>query len=214
MYNVKWDTEINGILLIDDDRSISPPRPVFYEELDLLGFNEYWDYPKSKNPLLWAIGRRYFYKGNLVATAKKGDALNLPTIIFEKGFKNLKLNEIDMGEVIKRNKDSLFVLENEVFDFIDEVSTKYPKYPFSISFSGGKDSQSVLDLVTRVIHSNDITIIFSDTTLEHDYTYQTVDESIKYYKEKCPQLKFNIAKPVKTASDLFKDMGLPSRFHR
>lgn len=213
MYNVKWDCEINGILLTDDE-GIVPPRPVFSEELDLLGFDKYWDYPKSENPLLWANGRRYFYMGNLVATAKKGDALNLPTLEFEEGFENLKLVEIDLEEVIRRNSKQLFVLENEVFDFIDEVSNKYPEYPFSVSFSGGKDSQSVLDLITRVIDSNDITIIFSDTTLEHDFTYDTVDESIKYYKEKCPGLGFNIAKPVKSASELFKDMGLPSRFHR
>lgn len=213
VYNVEWDTEINGILLVDDE-GITSPRAVFYEELDLLGFDKYWDYPKSKNPLLWAVGRRYFYNGNFVATAKKGDALNLPTLVFEEGFENLKLEEIDLDEVIRRNEDQLFRLENEVFDFIDEVSNKYPDYPFSISFSGGKDSQSVLDLITRVIHSNEITIIFSDTTLEHDFTYKTVDESIQYYKEKCPGLKFNIAKPDRSANDLFDDMGLPSRFHR
>jgi len=213
MYNVKWDSEINGILLTDDE-GIVPPRPVFYEELDLLGFDKYWNYPKTENPLLWANGRRYFYKGEFVATAKKGSALELPDLVFEEGFENLNLEEIDIEEVIRRNKDQLFVLENEVFDFIDEVSNKYPDYPFSVSFSGGKDSQSVLDLITRVIHSNDITIIFSDTTLEHDFTYQTVEESINYYKDKCPGLKFNIAKPVKSASELFCDMGLPSRFHR
>ena len=213
MYNIKWDCEINGILLTDDE-GIVPPRPVFSEELDLLGFDKYWDYPKAENPLLWANGRRYFYKGNLVATAKKGDALNLPILELEEGFENLKLEEINLEEVIRRNSKQLFVLENEVFDFIDEVSNKYPEYPFSVSFSGGKDSQSVLDLITRVIDSNEITIIFSDTTLEHDFTYDTVDESIKYYKEKCPGLEFNIAKPVKSASELFNDMGLPSRFHR
>lgn len=69
-------------------------------------------------------------------------------------------------------------------------------------------------MVTRVIHSDDITVIFSDTTLEHYFTRQTIDESIEYYKEKCPGLSFNVAKPVKSASELFKDMGLPSRFHR
>ena len=187
---------------------------VFYEELDLLGFDKHWNYPKCDNPLLWANGRRYFYKGELVAIAKGGNAIDLPKIEFEEGYENLKLEEIDIDEVIRRNKDALFVLENEAIDFIDSVTAKYPDYPFSVSFSGGKDSQSVLDLVTRVIHSDDITIIFSDTTLEHDYTYQTVDESIKFYKEKCPSLKFNVAKPVKSASELFEDMGLPSRFHR
>jgi phosphoadenosine phosphosulfate reductase len=50
MYKVKWDSKINGILLddkINDKEEIVPPRPVFYEELDLLGFDKYWIYPKT-----------------------------------------------------------------------------------------------------------------------------------------------------------------------
>lgn len=214
MYSVKWDSEINGILLTSDTTELSTPRPVFYEELDLLGFNQYWNYPKADNPLLWAIQRRYFYKGVHVATAKGGDALNLPTLVFEEGYEKLTLDEINMSEVIKRNEGALFVLENDAIDFIENVIIKYPDYPFSVSFSGGKDSQAVLDLITRVIHTNDITIIFSDTTLEHDYTHKTVKKTIKQYKQKCPDLKVYISKPKKTAKSLFKEMGLPSRFHR
>lgn len=213
MYNIEWDCEINGILLTGENTDLPSPRPVFYEELDLLDFDG-WEYPKSENPLLWSIGRRYYYKGKLVATAKKGNALEKPTIKFEEGYENLKLDEIDLNEVIERNKDALFVLENEAIDFIVNTFTKYPDYPLSVSFSGGKDSQSVLDLVFRVMGSNDLNIIFSDTTLEHEYTYSTVEETIDMYKEKNPKLKYNIAKPVKSASELFEDMGLPSRFNR
>ena len=75
MYNVKWDEDINGILLTDVETDLVSPRPVFFQELDLLGFNKYWTYPRSKKPLLWAVGRRYFYKGNTIASTKKGDAL-------------------------------------------------------------------------------------------------------------------------------------------
>lgn len=214
MYYVKWDSEVNSILLTDIETNLIPPRPVFFEELDLLGFDKYWNYPKSNNPLLWAIGRRYFYKGILAATAKKADALNLPDLVFEEGYENLYLEEIDIEEIIDRNKEALFILENDAIDFIEHICTKYAEYPFSVSFSGGKDSQAVLDLVTRVIHSDDITIIFSDTTLEHQYTYDTVKETIDQYKEKYPNLKFETATPIKPANEFFKEMGLPSRFHR
>ena len=213
MYNIEWDCEINGILLTSENSDLPSPRPVFFEELDLLEFDG-WEYPKSENPLLWAIGRRYYYKGKLVATAKKGNALEKPTIKFEEDYENLKLDEIDLDEVINRNKDELFVLENEAIDFIVNICTKYPDYPFSVSFSGGKDSQSVLDLVFRVIGANDLNIIFSDTTLEHEFTYSTVEETVNMYRENNPKLKYNIAKPVKSASELFEDMGLPSRFNR
>lgn len=213
MYNVIWDPEINGILLTDDESDLVPPRPVFFEELDLLGFDN-WSYPKSENPLLWANGRRYFYKGELVAVAKKGNALDLPDIVIDEGYENLKLDEIDIGEVLKRNEDKLFVLENDAIDFIEKISLKYSNYPLSVSFSGGKDSQSVLDLITRVIHADDINIIFSDTTLEHEFTYSIVDETIDMYQKRYPSIKFHKARAPKSAKELFKDMGLPSRFHR
>lgn len=215
MFNVKWDGRTNGILLTDEDSDLTPPRPVFYQELNLLGFNKYWSYPtNTEYPLLWANGRRYFYKGNLVAIAKKGNALELPDLIIEEGYENLQLEPIDIPEMIKRNKDALFRLEHHAIDFVEEVSTKYPNYPFSVSFSGGKDSQAVLDLIVRLIHADDITVIFSDTTLEHEFTYSTIDETIEMYKLKYPNLKFDVAKPPKSANQLFEDMGLPSRFHR
>ncbi|WP_323737504.1 phosphoadenosine phosphosulfate reductase family protein (plasmid) [Methanosphaera sp. ISO3-F5] len=214
MYNVKWDEKINGILLTDEVTELPSPRPVYYEELDLLGFNEFWSYPKSEKPLLWSVGRKYFYKGFPVASTKGGNALKLPTLNIEDSFENLKIKEVNIEKVIKKNEDALFVLENDAIDFIENVCKKYDKYPLSVSFSGGKDSQVVLNLITRVIHSDNIDIIFSDTTLEHEYTYQTVERTIDCYKEKYPDLKFNKANPIKHSKLFFEDMGLPSRFHR
>lgn len=44
MYKVEWDIETGGVILVSaSDNNISTPRPVFYEELDLLGFDKYWD---------------------------------------------------------------------------------------------------------------------------------------------------------------------------
>lgn len=214
MFNVKWDSQINGIKLTTDDSDLIPPRPVFYEELNLIGFDKFWKYPKTENHLLWAIGRRYFYNGMHVATANKGNALELPKIDVVDDFKDLEIEPVDIEEVIKRNEKELFVLENNAIDFVEEISDNYSNYPFSVSFSGGKDSQAVLDLITRVIPSNEITVIFSDTTLEHDYTYSTVKDTISLYKKQYPTLSFNISKPPKSAKELFKSMGLPSRFHR
>lgn len=216
MFNVKWDSEINGILLTNEFSDLIPPRPVFAEELDLLGFNKHWKYPNenNSNPLLWASGRRYFYKGNLVATTKKGDMYNLPSIVFEDGYEKLELEEIDIEKVIERNMDLLFVLENDAIDFIEEIYSDYSDYPFSISFSGGKDSQAVLDLVTRVIDSDNMVVIFSDTTLESKFTYNIIDETKVKYRESFPNLKFKESKPIKPFIELVDDLGLPSRFIR
>lgn len=55
MYEAVWDIETGGVLLTAD---LSPDnirieiRPVFFEELDLLGLDKKWVYPKSEEPLL------------------------------------------------------------------------------------------------------------------------------------------------------------------
>lgn len=62
VYQVLWDPETGGIQLataVADDNPLlarqSELRPVFSDELDLLGFR--WRYPASSQPLLWAVGR-------------------------------------------------------------------------------------------------------------------------------------------------------------
>ena len=64
MYGYEW-TEQNGIYRLSLDSKIEKEiRPVFKEELDYFGLNEYWTYPDTKAPLLWAEGiRRYVVNG-------------------------------------------------------------------------------------------------------------------------------------------------------
>ena len=91
MYKIVWDIESGGIRLqnkkTEDCLSVSP-RPVFYEELDLLGLNKLpngksWKYPHSKNPLLWACNKQYFYRGKLVFEAKGANIYDKPNILLQ-----------------------------------------------------------------------------------------------------------------------------------
>ncbi len=221
MYKVVWDKNLNGIILkdnVDSSEIIVPPRPVFFEELDLLGLDKFWDYPKAQEPLLWAIGRRYYYKGELVAEAKGGNIFEAPKIVLTEKGKNLKLEPINIKEVVKKNKKALFVLENEALDFIEHTYKVYKnkRYLFAVSYSGGKDSQVVLDLVTRVIPPDDLVVIFSDTTMEISHTYENVEKTKEEYEKRYPGLKFYfyIAKPPKPALEFWKEFGPPSRIHR
>ena len=55
MYKITWEKETGGVLLhsriVDGTLGISP-RPVFWEELDLLKLNELgWKYPHTEEPL-------------------------------------------------------------------------------------------------------------------------------------------------------------------
>jgi len=63
VYKVCWDPESKGVLLTltDIENSMDGTvRPVFYEELDLLGLDRYWQYPHADGPLLWGKGTALF----------------------------------------------------------------------------------------------------------------------------------------------------------
>ena len=55
MYNYTYDAETGGILLNTSPLQFSKePRPVYYKELDLLGFDKYWNYDKQDaQPYMW-----------------------------------------------------------------------------------------------------------------------------------------------------------------
>ncbi len=65
MYAYTWDTETGGLLLNSSPLQFSKePRPVYSRELDILGFNKYWNYePDDKKPYMWAESNNYFYRG-------------------------------------------------------------------------------------------------------------------------------------------------------
>ena len=70
MYKITWDKATGGILLnlhvVEDTLSVSP-RPVFYEELDLLKLSDDgWSYPHCEEPIMWACNKQYFYHGELL----------------------------------------------------------------------------------------------------------------------------------------------------
>lgn len=276
MFKITWDKENNGVLLTlrsSEETLNVPPRPVFFEELDLLGLNKKWTYPKSKEPLLWACDRRYFYKGELVMEAKGGNLYDDPQLIFTEVGKKLKLKPVNLDKLCQKNETSMFLLEHEALEFINTIYHRYrpnasqktvndhidfqvladaqekktkTKHTvikedcdsfdimpldeaekkgkqiilntkiemFIASFSGGKDSQVVLDLVSRVIPSNDFLVIYSDTGYEIPPSLEVYAETEKRYKERFPDLKFYLSKNHQEVLYYWDKMGSPSRIHR
>lgn len=86
MYKITWDKETGGVRLhsrIVEGTLGTSPRPVFWEELDLLKLNELgWVYPHCEEPLLWAINKQYWYKGELVFEAKGANIYDDATVVF------------------------------------------------------------------------------------------------------------------------------------
>ena len=218
MYNVNWDLETNGIVLTSESKNTvtMSPRPVFLEELELFGFNEFWKYPRTNKPLLWRAGRRYYYKGTMVAEAKGGGIYEKPRIELTDAGKGLNLEPVKLQAMLEKNKEQLSVLENEAIDFVNHIYKRYKGKisAFVVSFSAGKDSQVILDIVSKVIPPEDYIVIFTDTTMEIPPTYEAFEDTKRKYREMYPELKFYTARNWKPAEVTWKEFGPPSMMLR
>lgn len=85
---------------------------------------------------------------------------------------------------------------------------------FLVSFSGGKDSQVLLDLVSRVVPATDFITIYSDTGYELPSSIELYEEVQRYYQSKYPDIKFEWAKNHKEVLQYWDEMGSPSNIHR
>jgi 3'-phosphoadenosine 5'-phosphosulfate sulfotransferase (PAPS reductase)/FAD synthetase len=279
MYKITWDKETGGVLLhtrvVDDTLGVSP-RPVFYEELDLLGLDNLgWKYPRCKEPLLWAINKQYWYRGELMFEAKGANIYDAATIVFQEGCEKKQLTPVNMKKMLERNREIMFVIESEAIEFIRDTYTTYAQAKKSVekvkanqldyealaarmeqktkrkmaivkedcdsfevmpldianeqgrrvfqttkidrfiaSFSGGKDSQVVLDLCTRAIPSTDFEVLYSDTGYELPPSLSLYEEIQEYYKKKFPDLKFTLTKNHESVLNYWDKIGTPSDKHR
>ena len=129
MYRVTWDKETGGILLnlrvVEGTLSVSP-RPVFYEELDMLGLDRCgWEYPRCEAPLMWACNKQYFYCGRLVFEVSGANIYDAPKVSFQTGCETMSLVPVDVPAMIERNKDPMFLIESEAVDFIRDTYVAY-----------------------------------------------------------------------------------------
>lgn len=129
MFKVEWDKETGGVRLgtlkTKDTLGVSP-RPVFFEELDLLKLNELgWTYPHCEEPLLWACNKQYYYCGELVFEAKGANIYDAPTITFAEGKEKLTLQPVDVQMMLERCTDEMFLVESEAIEFIRDVYVQY-----------------------------------------------------------------------------------------
>lgn len=214
-----------------------------------------------------------FSKDKFVLEVKGGNIFDTPTVITQDGFESLTLSSADMKKLRERNEDSMFIIEHEDMDFINQtyrryknirkVATENPDIDFQslaahlekktkqehvvvkedcdsfdvmplskaeelgktpiltskielfiASFSGGKDSQVMLDLVTRVIPSEELFVIYSNTGYELPSSLKLYEETKKIYGNKYPSLKFEMTQNHQDVLYYWDEMDSPSRIHR
>lgn len=210
MYGYIWTNE-NGIFQLSADAFVSKEvRPVFSEELDFFGMDQYWDYPKgSEAPLMWAEGvRRYIYKGECIAEGIGGGFYTKPVIkLYTKD--RLQLEPINTQHLYEVNKHLLQGLERKSIDFIQESYKRYLQqgFFFVCAFSGGKDSLVLLDLMTKALAPQDYYVIFSNTGMELSSTLEAVEKA----KQRWPELRFEEAKCHLNAEETWDEFGPPGR---
>lgn len=209
MYGYEWTNEYGIFRLTIDAKIQKEIRPVFHEELDFFGMDEYWDYPKDTDaPLLWAEGvRRYVLNGKVVAEAQGGGFYTKPTIklLTEE---RLQLQAIDVDRLYEVNERLMVSLEQKAIRFIQEQHDKYSKqgFAFVCAFSGGKDSLVLLDLVAKSLAPSDYYVVFSNTGMELSETIKAVDRA----KNKWPQLRFEEAKCHMNPEESWVEIGPPA----
>ena len=188
MYSYSYDVETGGILLNSSPLLFSKePRPVYYKELDILGFDKYWNYEKNDSyPYMWAEANNYFYRGRKVAQTKGGSCYTAPeiTILEEPEPNEQPLRFVDVPAMVARNQE---LLEGLVQETIKKVYNTYQQYQskvdvFYVAFSGGKDSVVALDIVQRALPHNAFMVLFGDTGMEFPDTYRVIEDVEKYCK--------------------------------
>ena len=129
MYSYEWDPETGGFLLNSTPQKFSKePRPVYYKELDILGFDEYWQYDKDDSyPYMWAEANRYWYRGEEVAKISGGTLYEKPSIqlIKDPEPKGKKLRFVDIPRMVEKNRNILTPLIQETIKTIYNTYMRY-----------------------------------------------------------------------------------------
>ena len=214
MYAYEWDPETGGLLLKSNPADFSKePRPVYYQELDILGFDKYWNYTKDDSfPYMWAEANNYFYRGRKVALTKGGSFCHAPEIqlIDDPEPDGAPLRFVDIPQMVEKNH---VILDSLVQETIKQVYNTYKKYQnkvdvFYVAFSGGKDSIVTLDIVQKALPHNAFKVLFGDTGMEFPDTYDVVEKTKMLCDNK--RIDFLTSKSQFPTEFTWKHIGPPS----
>ena len=190
-------------------------RPVFPEERLLLEIIEGTPLAYIKSSV-WASGSKYYIDGRHVnLSIERIKKLDINRIISDltkyKDNNSYEFFNEFIDKFITCNTERLAVIKEEAFHFVREQVKRFPQHELVISFSGGKDSTVVADVVIRALSNPKIVHIFGDTTLEFPTTYDYVSR----YKKNNP---LSIIKTSKNKDQEFyavcDQIGPPARMMR
>lgn len=154
-------------------------RPVFPEEqllIQILAGDRF----EIINQSVWYTGGRFYIVNGEKLSVSRRELMKNDAGKVAKEY-NARRNEIQYSEFekninkfIELNAEWFNHLRDEAIINIQNVAKDIKDDEMFISFSGGKDSTVVDDLVTKALLHRKVTKIFGDTTLEFPSTYEYV----------------------------------------
>lgn len=195
-------------------------RPVFPEERLLLEIllGKPFMYASSS---LWNVGsNHYLVNGKKInipfkELREKSRSEEIISLINQYSFENKSISENfyftkTIQNFIRINRTRLNEITTEAVLYIRDKAENKKEDELFVSFSGGKDSSVVSDLVLKSLDKN-IIHIYGDTTLE----YPTSAQYIKRFRENHPFVPLLIAKNKdQDFENLCEVIGPPSRMMR
>lgn len=196
-------------------RLTSDLRPVFPEERLLIEIVIGKPF-EFKDKSVWNGSGKYYVNGKKINFSIK-DLANKDTDYIKKEYDRLEVDNdyIYFDGMIKKfvqaNAGRYNAITNEATDYIREKAADFKDNEMFVSFSGGKDSTVVSDLVMKALSKPSVLHIFGDTTLEFDSTMEYVERFKKNHKS-TPVLSSR--NKDKDFYELMEILGPPSRVMR
>ena len=195
-------------------------RPVFPEERLLIEvlLNKPFEYADAA---VWNVGGScYIVNGNklhlnyskIIKESNVDDVIELLKKHEPQNQKHVDdfMNSNTIKNFIQMNIGHLNSITHEAISYIRQSAEGRHENSMFVSFSGGKDSTVVSDLVINALNKN-IIHIYGDTTLE----YPTSEIYLKRFKEKHPSIPMLIAKNKdQDFNNLCEVIGPPARMLR
>lgn len=121
------------------------------------------------------------------------------------------LRPVDIKGMVEANREMLEIIERTTVKKILEIYTKYKNKLdcFHVAFSGGKDSQVLLDLVKKALPRGSFVVVFGDTGMEFPDTYDIIETT----RQQCIEegIPFYIAESHLKPKQSWELFGPPSR---
>lgn len=191
-------------------------RPVFPEERLLLEIMLGEPF-KYRNASVWnASGNFYYADGKKVPFSVKQtkllDAKKIRKQLDELSSQNSYdfFNE-NINKFLIANRHRYNYITNEAMEYIRTMAEGVSLTEMFVSFSGGKDSTVVSDLVLRALGNQQVLHLYGDTTLE----FPESEKYVKRFKAEHPKTLVLTAKNKdKNFNELCEQLGPPSRVMR